>query len=101
MPLSDELINKLLKGKSLEEILGENGLLKELTKRTVECALEAEIEHHLGYPKHSPKGNNSGNSRNGTSKKKARSVHGQIDLEVPQCPIIAMGTLNHRSFYSP
>ena len=84
MPLSDELINKLLEGKSPEEILGENGVLKKLAKRAVECALEAEIEHHLGYPKHSPEGNNSGNSRNGTSKKKVRSVHGEIDLKVPR-----------------
>ena len=39
---------------------------------------------HLGYVKHAPSGNNTGNSRNGKSHKCVRSVHGDIDLEVPR-----------------
>jgi putative transposase len=85
MPISDKLIDQLLEGNpSREEILGENGLLKELTKKVAERALEAEMESHLGYSRHSPSGNNSGNSRNGKSRKSVRSVHGAIDLDVPR-----------------
>ena len=47
-------------------MLSENGLLQQLTKALVERALNGEITHHLGYEKHSPSGNNSGNSRNGS-----------------------------------
>jgi len=37
--------------------------LKELFKEALQQILEAEMEEHLGYPKHDPAGNNSGNSR--------------------------------------
>ena len=85
MPISDKLIDQLLEGnKSPEDILGEEGLLKELTKRVAERALEAEMDHHLGYKKNDPSGNNTGNSRNGKGRKKVRSVHGEIDLDVPR-----------------
>ena len=85
MPISDKLIDQLLEGKtSREDILGEDGLLKELTKKVAERALEAEMEEHLGYAKHAPSGKNSGNSRNGKSCKSVRSIHGEIDLEVPR-----------------
>jgi len=37
-------------------------MLKDLFKDTVETMLEAEMDEHLGYEKHSSLGNNSGNS---------------------------------------
>ena len=85
MPISDKLIDQLLEGnKSPEDILGEEGLLKQLTKRVAERALEAEMDHHLGYQKNDPAGNNTGNSHNGKGRKKVRSVHGEIELDVPR-----------------
>ena len=85
MPISDKLIDQLLDGHSSpEDLLGENGLLKQLTKRVAERALEAEMEEHLGYEKHEAKGKNTGNSRNGKTSKSVRSVHGDIDIEVPR-----------------
>lgn len=85
MPISDKLIDQLLEGcDSPDDILGEAGLLKQLTKKVAERALSAEMEQHLGYAKHAPQGKNSGNSRNGTSSKKVRSVHGEIDLDIPR-----------------
>ena len=57
--------DKLLEGRSPEDILGENGLLDDLTKRPVERALEGEMTHHLGYAPRSPTGQHTGNSRNG------------------------------------
>ena len=85
MPISDKLIDQLLEGcDSPEDILGEAGLLKQLTKKVAERALSAEMEQHLGYAKHAPEGKNSGNSRNGKSSKKVRSVHGEIELDIPR-----------------
>ena len=53
MPISDKLIDQLLEGcNSPDDILGEAGLLKQLTKKVAERALNAEMEQHLGYAKH-------------------------------------------------
>ena len=85
MPVSDQLIDQLLADyKSPEDLLGEQGLLKQLTKKLAERALEAEMEQHLGYAKHDAAGKNSGNSRNGKSRKTVRSIHGDIDIETPR-----------------
>jgi len=85
MPISDKLIDQLLEGcDSPEDILGESGLLKQLTQKVANRALEAEMEHHLGYAKHDPAGKNTGNSRNGKSSKCVRSVHGEIELDIPR-----------------
>ena len=40
--------------------------------------------HHLGYEKHNPVGNNTGNSRNGKFPKTIKSDPGQILIEVPR-----------------
>ncbi len=85
MPISDKLIDQLLEGNtSPEDILGEDGLLRWLTKRVAERVLEAEMEQHLGHSKHDVAGNNTGNSRNGKSGKTVRSVHAESDLQVPR-----------------
>lgn len=80
-----DLIDQLLKDyKSPEDVLGENGLLKQLTKAVLERALKAELSHHLGYEKHDPAGNNSGNARNGKSKKTLKGDFGSLPIEVPR-----------------
>ncbi|KAG1649253.1 putative transposase for insertion sequence element ISRM3-like [Nymphon striatum] len=85
MSISNELIDQLLDGaKDPEDLLGKEGLLQELTKRLTERALQAEMEQHVGYAKNDVAGNNSGNSRNGATNKSVRSVHGDIDLDIPR-----------------
>src|SRR5664279_2506095 len=81
-PIDTKLIDTLLAGyKKPEDIIGKNGLLKQLTKALLERAMHAELTEHVGYEKHDPAGNNSGNSRNGTSKKKLKvSVRGTTGL---------------------
>jgi len=61
-----------------------NEFAADLLKITVETALNAELDHHLGYPKHSPKGNNTGNSRNGYTSKSLKGTHGCIELATPR-----------------
>jgi putative transposase len=80
-----ELIDKLLADyKTPEDIVGENGLLKQLTKAIVERALQAELTTHLGYEKHSPEGNAEGNKRNGASSKRLKGDFGTVEIEVPR-----------------
>ena len=57
---------------------------REPPKITVEASLNAEMETHLGYPKHSPIGQISGNSRNGYGKKSFKGNHGVLEIETPQ-----------------
>ena len=53
MAIDKKLIDQLLTDyKKPEDIIGENGLLKELTKAILERALQAEMTDHLGYEKH-------------------------------------------------
>ena len=58
--------------------------LKRLFGGTIEQMLEAEMEEHLGYAKHSVAGNNSGNSGNGYGKKTISSDYGECEIAVPR-----------------
>jgi len=63
MEMDKGLIDKLLGDyQKPEDLIGENGLLKQLTRAIVERALQAELTTHLGYEKHSPEGHMSGKS---------------------------------------
>jgi putative transposase len=70
--------------KGPEDLIGEQGLLKQLTKALVERAMHAELTHHLGYEKHDSGGKGSGNSRNGTSTKTLKGDFGEAVIEVPR-----------------
>jgi len=85
MVISSKLLDELLADyKKPEDIIGENGLLKQLTKAVLERALNAELTEHVGYEKHDPAGYNSGNSRNGTTKKTLKGEFGEMELETPR-----------------
>jgi putative transposase len=85
MEIDKEIVDKLLANyQKPEDIVGENGLLKQLTKALVERAMEAELTTHLGYEKHDPAGYGSGNSRNGQSRKKLKGEFGEIEITVPR-----------------
>ena len=71
MTISDKVLDELIgDAKTADDLFGKGGLVKMLSKRLVERMLEGEMAHHLGYSKHAPEGNNSGNSRNGSGEKK-------------------------------
>jgi len=83
--IKPDLVDELLKGyEKPEDIVGENGLLKRLTKALLERALNAELTHHLGYEKHDPAGHNSGNSRNGVTSKTVKGEFGEIVVDTPR-----------------
>jgi len=81
----DAAIDNLLKTyKTPEEILGENGLLKQLTKAVLQRALQAEMTHHLGHEKHGAITSTGGNARNGSSAKTIKGDFGLMPLEIPR-----------------
>ena len=82
-PISDALIDEMLKqgGRTPEDI---NGLLKQFTKAVVERALKGEMTEHLGYAKHDRAGDNSGNSRNGVTRKTLKGDFGEVEVETPR-----------------
>lgn len=69
-------------GVDLSNVLKEGGLLKQLTKRLVEKALQAEMDEHLGYTKYSRV--DTENARNGISEKSLITDNGVITVEVPR-----------------
>ena len=81
---TDRMLDELLKGKRPEEILGNEGVLRDLTKRLVERALQGEMTAHLGYEKHASEGRDGGNSRNGSSSKRVKADFGEVEIAVPR-----------------
>lgn len=84
-PLPADIIDGLLaEYKKPEDLIGENGLLKQLTKALVERALQAEMTDHLGHGKNKPVENDAGNTRNGRSQKTLKGDFGELPIEVPR-----------------
>ena len=63
--------------------MGKDGAIKNLLKALLENMLDSELSEHLGYEKHSPLGNNTGNSRNGKTIKTIKTDEGKIELTIP------------------
>jgi len=84
-------MNRMVEGKKLEELA--KGLKTEkdlstlsraLLKLSVEAALGAAMEEHLGYEPYAAKGRNSGNNRNGHSRKRLKGDFWEIEIKTPR-----------------
>lgn len=85
LQISDAVLEELLAGyEKPEDLLGDDGLFKELKKRLLEKALGAELTDHLGYERNDRAGHGTGNSRNGHSRKRLRSEDGDVEIAVPR-----------------
>jgi len=78
----EELAKELSKGLKTEKDL--STLSRALLKLSVEAALGAEMEEHLGYEPYAAKGRNSGNNRNGHSRKRLKGDFGEIEIKTPR-----------------
>lgn len=80
-----EVLDELIAGyKKPDDLLGEDGVLKELTKALLERALGAELSFHLGYAKGEGKETKRNNTRNGGSYKKVITDNGAVELTIPR-----------------
>src|ERR1041384_3407515 len=87
MTIDNELIDNLLKDyKKPEDIIGENGLLKQLTKQLLERAMAAELTDHVGEKKNDTAGQKGANPRKGKTKKTLRETSATMPIEVPRDP---------------
>ncbi len=94
MSIDKRVIDDLLREfRTPEQILGKDGLIRQLTKAVLERALDAELSHHLReeptvFPAQAPQGVPESaprrNVRNGHSLKTLKSEHGQLTLEIPR-----------------
>jgi len=85
MAITKEVLDELLKNyKGPEDLTGENGVLKQLTKALIERAMETELTEELGYEKHGRESKETENRRNGTSKKTVRTDQGELEIDVPR-----------------
>lgn len=85
MAITDEMLDELIgNAKTQEDVFGQDGIIKQLQKRLIERILQSEMTHQLGYEKHASEGNNTGNSRNGKTKKRVRTDTGELEIEVPR-----------------
>lgn len=80
--IDPKLIDELAKSIKTEKDLA--ALSKHLLKLTVERAMNAELDQHLGYEKHAPEGKNTGNSRNGHSPKMLKGNFGEMEINTPR-----------------
>jgi len=85
MATTEELLDVLMKDyKKPEDLIGEKWLLKQLTKRLLERAMQAKLTEYIGYEKHAPQGKNSGNSRNGGYKQTITGEFGNLEVTTPR-----------------
>jgi putative transposase len=79
----DELLAELMADyKNPEDLIGPNGILKQMTAALVQRAMETELTDHLGYEKNEPSENS--NSRNGYSSKKLKTARGDVQVKIPR-----------------
>ncbi|MBE9011787.1 IS256 family transposase [Pseudanabaenaceae cyanobacterium LEGE 13415] len=86
MTFRPELLDELLKNyQSPEDLVGEGGILKQLTAALVERCLNAEMEHHLEEERaEPPEDSTSRNRRNGHSKKTIKGEFGEAEIAIPR-----------------
>ncbi len=85
MAIPNDLLDALMKDyKNPEDLIGETGLLKQLTKQLLERAMQAEMTEHLGYEKNASARKKTANSRNGSYPKRAKGEFGNLDIAVPR-----------------
>lgn len=83
--IRQEIVDELLAGyEKPADLVGPDGLLKELFGRLLETATAGELTAHLGYERHAVGGRGSGNSRNGTTSKTLLTEHGPVKVELPR-----------------
>lgn len=72
------------KCKTMEDVVGKNGLMQKLFKDVIQQLLEAEMEEHLDREKYERSNETNPNYRNGYSNKTVSSSFGEVGLDIPR-----------------
>ena len=75
---------EIRKCKTMEDVVGKNGLMQKLFKDIIQQLLEAEMEEHLGRERHERSNEANPNYRNGYSFKTIESSFGEVGLDIPR-----------------
>ncbi|URZ01088.1 IS256 family transposase [Clostridium felsineum] len=76
---------EIKKCKTMDDVVGKNGLMQKLLKDVMQQLLEAEMDEHLGRKKYERTDEDEdANYRNGYSNKSVRSSYGEVPLDVPR-----------------
>ncbi len=85
MPITDDLLDELLKGcERPEDLLGDAGLMKELKVRLMERMLGGELTAHLGYEAGGEPPSGQSNRRNGSASKRLKGSDGEVSIAIPR-----------------
>lgn len=85
MTIRPEILDELLKNYAKpEDLTGEGGILKQLTKALVERALDTEMDVHLDDPKYKTEGKAKRDRRNGHSQKTLKGEFGEAVIDIPR-----------------
>ncbi|MHC4534255.1 MAG: IS256 family transposase [Planctomycetota bacterium] len=79
-----DTVKQFIQEHDIRDIAQLNSLLRQISGVFIEQLLEAERDEHLGYERYQQTPEPKANARNGYSKKKVRSVHGKVDLDIPR-----------------
>ncbi len=84
-PFREEILDEILGNyQKPDDLIGEDGVLKQLMGALINRAMDAEMEHHLGYPSNSEPPPEQSNRRNGKSGKTVRTNVGDVEIEIPR-----------------
>ena len=85
MTISKKVLDELLSGvENADDLLGDQGLMKELKVRLMERMLGAELTNHLGYEPDTEPSDQQSNRRNGTTRKTLKGNDGALLIDVPR-----------------
>jgi transposase-like protein len=79
-----DLAVKLLESRKFDTAEQMSEAMREVFKELIQIKLEGEMDEMLGYQKNSAEGNNTGNSRNGYTKKSLRTPYGKVAVKIPR-----------------
>jgi transposase-like protein len=80
----EALLKKIRAAGGAKAFYAQGDFIKSLMKSTMEALLEAEMEEHLGFEKHSAEEKSTTNRRNGKDRKTIRGDFGEVAIQTPR-----------------
>ena len=82
LPDAEAIAKQMARVENIDDFFGKDGVFANLFSQTIEEMIKGELTDQLGYDRYQVAGRNSGNSRNGSYKRKIKTSCGDTDIEV-------------------